>query len=226
MRVLVVANREDPETGYIGDALAARGADFEPIWRDDVAASWPEVGAHDLVLTLGSDWSVYWPERAGEVGNEADHLRGCVDAGVPVLGICYGAQILAHALGGSVERAPGGGELGWYLVETDAPDQIPAGPYLQWHADRFVLPPGAVELARSAVGPQAFRIGSALGVQFHPETTPDVARRWADGADEQLRAFGLDSDALVERGTAVAEGAAARAATIVDGWLAEARLEA
>jgi GMP synthase-like glutamine amidotransferase len=220
MRVLVVANREDPETGYIGDALGAWGAVFEQVWRDDLDATWPEIGAHDLVLTLGSEWSVYWPERAGEVDREARFLRTSVDSGVRVLGICYGAQILAHALGGSVERAPGGGELGWYLVETDVPDQIPAGPYLQWHADRIVAPPGAVELARSSVGLQAFRTGSALGVQFHPETTPDVARRWAEEADEQLQAFGLDADGLVEHGRAVAPGAAARAATIVEAFLA------
>ena len=192
MRVLVIANRADPETGFVGEALAARGAVFETAWREDVEVPLPPVGDHDLVLSLGSEWSVYWPALTSQVEREAAHLRDSVDAGVPVLGICFGGQMLAHALGGGVEAAPAGGEVGWYGVETDVPELIPPGPYLQWHSDRVVLPPGAVELARSPVGPQAFRLGSGLGLQFHPETTPDVAARWAADDRQQLESMGLD----------------------------------
>ena len=141
MRVLVIANRADPETGFVGDALAARGAVFEQVWREDDDVPLPPVGAHDLVLSMGSEWSVYWPGRTTAVEREADHLRRTVAADIPVLGICFGAQLLAHALGGSVEPAPSGGEVGWYDVDTDVPELIPSGPYLQWHSDRFLVPP-------------------------------------------------------------------------------------
>ena len=152
MRVLVIANRADPETGFVGEALAARGAVFEQVWREDTDVPLPPAGAHDVVLSLGSEWSVYWPDHSTAVEREADLLRGSVEAEVPVLGICFGAQLLAHALGGAVEPAPSGGEVGWYTVETDVPELIPSGPYLQWHSDRFQVPPRAVELARSPWG--------------------------------------------------------------------------
>ena len=219
MRVLVIANRSDPETGFVGEALAARGAVFEHAWREDVDAPLPAVGDHDLVLSLGSEWSVYWPSLAPEIEREAAHLRASVAADVPVLGICFGAQMLAHTLGGGVEEAPSGGEVGWYDIETDVPDLIPAGPYLQWHTDRVVLPPTAVELARSPVGPQAFRLGSALAVQFHPETTPDVAARWAADGRQQLESLGIDEAALRASSAANAEDARARAVVIVEGFL-------
>lgn len=219
MRVLVIANRADPETGFVGEALAARGAVFEQVWREDTDAPLPPAGAHDVVLSLGSEWSVYWPDHSTAVEREADLLRGSVEAEVPVLGICFGAQLLAHALGGLVEPAPSGGEVGWYTVETDVPELIPSGPYLQWHSDRFQVPPRAVELARSPVGPQAFRLGSALAVQFHPETTPEVAARWAAEDRQQLEAVGLDEEGLAARSAAEAEGARLRAAILVDGFL-------
>lgn len=220
MRVLVIANRADPETGYVGEALAARGAVFDEAWREDDGVPLPSIGSHDLVLSLGSEWSVYWADRSEAVEREAAHLRGSVEAGVPVLGICFGAQVLAHALGGSVEPAPTGGEVGWHVVDTDVPELIPSGPYLQWHSDRFHLPPGAVELARSPVGPQAFRLGSALAVQFHPETTPEVSARWAADDRQHLERLGLDEDELARRSAAEATGARERAAVLVDGFLA------
>ncbi|HYN75943.1 MAG TPA: type 1 glutamine amidotransferase [Candidatus Limnocylindria bacterium] len=218
MRVLVIANREDPETGFVGTALATGGAAFDQAWRDDDEPL-PEVAAHDLVLSLGSDWSVYWPERAPEVERELEYLRDSVESGVPVLGICFGAQMLAQALGGSVEPAPLGGELGWFTIDSDVPDSIPPGPYLQWHSDCIVIPPGAVELARSPVGTQAFRLGSALGLQFHPETPPEVAARWATGGRAQLESLGIDVETLVTRCHDEADAARSRASTIVEAFL-------
>ena len=69
-------------------------------------------------------------------------------------------------------------EVGWLDVETLAPDVVPPGPWLQWHADAFTVPPGAELLARSPVCPQAFRLGPHLGVQFHPEVTAAVVEDW------------------------------------------------
>ena len=70
-------------------------------------------------------------------------------------------------------------EIGWYDIVSDVPEVIAAGPWLQWHSDVVTVPPGAEELARSAVGPQAWRIGRTLCTQFHPEATETMLARWS-----------------------------------------------
>jgi GMP synthase-like glutamine amidotransferase len=218
VNVLVIANREDPESGYVGDALLGRGAELTTTWRDDLTAASQLPGQVDLVLSLGSDWHVYEPAVAPAVEREAEYLRSSIETGTPVLGICFGAQVLAHALGGQVGRDPGGGEIGWYVVESDDPT-IPEGPYVQWHSDVFSTPPGAVELARSPVGPQAFSYGSAFAVQFHPEVTPPVLRRWATGGRSTLEARGIDPATLVAEAHRQASAAQGRAEALVEAFL-------
>jgi GMP synthase-like glutamine amidotransferase len=95
-----------------------------------------------------------------------------------VLGLCFGGQALATVLGGEV-KVMSEPELGWHRLETDASELVAEGPWLQWHYESFTTPPGADELARSATGPQAFRAGPHLGVQFHPESTAAIVAQWA-----------------------------------------------
>jgi GMP synthase (glutamine-hydrolysing) len=123
---------------------------------------------------------------------------------VPVLGICLGGQVLARALGaevGQAERA----ERGWYDVEllpaaADDPVLGAAGPdarVYQWHVDAFGLPDGATLLARSPGVPvQAFRHGSAWGVQFHPEVDVPLLRSWMASFPDAARDAGIDADDL------------------------------
>ena len=138
------------------------------------------------MLSLGSDWSVYWEHVAGPVTAEAALLATAHRAGVPVLGICFGAQMVAHALGGSVGKAAVA-EIGWYEIDSSFPDVVAPGPWFEWHVDTFTVPPGATELARSAVGPQAFRIGRTAAVQFHPEIEEPILRRWVSGGTSRAR---------------------------------------
>ena len=93
---------------------------------------------------------------------ELELIGAAVEKDVPVLGLCFGGEVLSAVLGGRVERAPVP-ELGWREIETDDPDAIPAGPWLEWHYERFTTPPGAVEVARTADAVQAFRLGPHLG---------------------------------------------------------------
>ena len=109
---------------------------------------------------------------------ELAYLRRAVDVGTPVLGICFGGQALARVLGGTVGRAPMP-ERGLTTVESLDP-AVPAGPWMEFHHDAFTLPPGATPLARSEAGLQAFAHGPHLGVQFHPEISPDVFAAWAE----------------------------------------------
>ena len=143
-----------------------------------------------------------WSERA------AEGLRGAVAAGLPVLGICYGHQLLAHALGGRVAANPRGREIGSVDVETlpaargDALlGALPPRFTVQaTHVESVVeLPPGARLLAASRGDPhQAFSVGArAWGVQFHPEFDADVIRGYLEARREILGREGLDASALL-----------------------------
>ena len=197
---LVIGNEGDADAGLVGAHLIGDGFALVPIMREGFE-SWPAtldlLGGVEMVLSLGSDWSVYADHVAEPVAAEAAVLRAAHDAGTPILGICFGAQMLAHALGGAVEQAPVT-EIGWYTIETDLPAEVGDGPWPQWHSDRCVLPNGAIEFARSAAGPQGFRIGASVGVQFHPEVTGDIMGRWAAGPGEaELAVVGLTRDELL-----------------------------
>jgi GMP synthase-like glutamine amidotransferase len=137
---------------------------------------------------------------------------------VPVLGLCFGGQALAVALGGTVEPAPRP-ELGWRAIDTDDPELIAAGPWLEWHFERFTVPPGATELARTADAVQAFRRGPHLGTQFHPESTVDIVAGWAAKDAERLTALGIeDGAALLDAPAARHEAARTAAFALFDGF--------
>jgi GMP synthase-like glutamine amidotransferase len=140
---------------------------------------WPEPREATAVVALGSDRSVHTSTDPW-IAAELDFLRAAHGGGVPVLGICFGAQALAKVLGAEVSRAADT-EIGWIEV---AGDDGFGGPWFTWHEDVFTLPPGAEELARAASGPQAFAVGASVGLQFHPEVTPKIVDDWlADGRD-------------------------------------------
>lgn len=218
MRALIVSNFYDADPGFVGERLRRHGYAFTECHRER-SAGWPELAGHDLVLLLGSDWSVYWPHVASEVAAEAALICAAHGAGVPVLGICYGSQISAHALGGAVRRASEP-EIGWYRIESALPTVIAPGPWFQWHSDVVDVPPGAEVLAQSAVGPQAWRIGRTMCTQFHPEVTESIVRRWIDGGGaEEAVSNGCDpADLLDETRRSVADSRP-RADVLVDWFL-------
>lgn len=203
MRALLIANSNDADSGFVGDRFRHHGYAFDECHRER-PGEWPALDGHDLVVLLGSEWSVYWPEVTANVGAETALVQAAAQRGVPVFGVCFGSQILAHALGGAVVRAAEP-EIGWYQVHTDVPEVIAAGPWLQWHYDVVELPAAAVEVARSAVGPQAWHLGRSFSTQFHPEATESIVRRWSagGGVDELARRGVTPEQLLAETRTAV-----------------------
>lgn len=159
--------------------------------------SWPQLDGIDLVVTLGSDWSAYWEHVGVSVEAEMALVRAVQQQHRPMLGICFGAQVAAQALGGRVDRAPEP-EVGWYALDVTAGAPFDAGPWFQWHADRFEPPASATVLARTPRAVQAFTIGRMLAVQFHPEVTPAMVGRWSSGDGEhELKRLGADRAAVV-----------------------------
>jgi GMP synthase-like glutamine amidotransferase len=193
-RALVVEHERATPGGLVYDWLDDYGAEVEDL-RIDVDEREVDPAAYDLIVPLGSEFAAYddtvpWIER------EKRLLERAVDADVPVLGICFGGQLLARVLGGRCYRAEGA-EIGWLPVRSRDPELVPEGPWFQWHFDTFTAPPGATVLAESTIGPQAYVAGRNLGVQFHPEVTPQIMEDWVRIYRHELDADGVDPDALL-----------------------------
>jgi GMP synthase-like glutamine amidotransferase len=227
MRVLFVQQDHVSPPGPVGEAFVDRGYDVEeflvvPAERfaaPGVEVTFPDPARYDAVVPMGAPWSVGAERIASWIGGELEMLRAAVAAGVPVLGICFGGQALAAALGGSVGPAPAA-DIGWLEVETDEPELVGSGPWFQWHEDRWTLPPRAREIARSPPAGQAFVRGCALGVQFHPElTVTQLEGRLASGGEQFLAAQGLDAAALISRTRAEERAAGERTRQLVRGFL-------
>jgi GMP synthase-like glutamine amidotransferase len=131
------------------------------------------------------------------LADEARLLQEAVDSGVPVLGICFGAQLLARVLGGDVQPIPGGPEIGWIRVDSDDHALVNPGPWLIWHFDMIIPPPGADDVAHSPGGTQVFTCGPHVGVQFHPEATVWSVTQWAQTYDAELARLGITADQLI-----------------------------
>ncbi len=219
MRALLIANATDADPGFVGERFRSHGYAFDECHREH-PGEWPSLDGHDLVVCLGSEWSVYWPEVANSVSAEVAVLQEAARRGIPVYGICFGNQVMAHAFGGTVEKAREA-EIGWMQVTSDVPLTIAEGPWMQWHYDVVTVPGHATELARSAVGPQAWQLGRMFCSQFHPEATEAMIRRWAaTGGAAELARIGMDPEELLATTRASVLESRPNAERIVD-WFCE-----
>lgn len=173
--VLVLQTQDNCPPGLLGDWALSRGLALD-VLRVDRWSELPDPSEYECAIALGSYTSLAGP-WADWVAREVEWIRQADAAGVPVFGICFGAQALAVALGGAVRRLPAP-ELAWIELDTADPDFVSAGPWLAVHEDMITPPPLSYELARGVSGPQAFTTRSHLGVQFHPEVTGGLLSRW------------------------------------------------
>jgi GMP synthase-like glutamine amidotransferase len=187
---LVLQHGPTSPPGLLGEWAESRGIPIEvhATYLDGNGTP-PQIDGRPFVCCLGSKHSPL-DRDVPVVAETLALVAEAVERDVPVLGLCYGGQVLADVMGGRIEPAPEA-ELGWYSIETEDPALVATGPWLEWHYQRFTLPPGAHELARSAAGVQAFTSGPHLGTQFHPESTIEIVRQWANSDHERLVQLGI-----------------------------------
>jgi GMP synthase-like glutamine amidotransferase len=193
VRLLHVEHPDGGGPGVFGDVA--------PLERWRAWTDPPPEDDHDAIVLYGGSTNVADAAHEPWLRDELAWLRERLDAGTPVLGVCLGAQLVAAALGAEVARSDPP-EIGWLDVALTG-DGV-ADPVLgalparftacQWHSWTFAVPGGATLLARSPVCPQAFRRGSAWGVQFHPEVDAPTLARWNATYREDPDAVAQDFD--------------------------------
>jgi GMP synthase-like glutamine amidotransferase len=209
VRALAIVHQSDAGPGIFAEAFAEHGGQLE-CWGIAEGADPPRApGDYDAVLSFGGAMHADAEDRHPWLRAEKALLAELLDRGVPLLGVCLGAQLLAEAAGAPARRA-GEPEIGWYDVEV-APEAsgdpllAPIGPRFEafeWHSYEFPLPPGATPLASSDSCLQAYRLGTlAWGIQFHAEVTTKEVEAWIDDyrSDEDAVRIGLDPEELRRR---------------------------
>jgi len=220
--VAVIQFQDDAGPGLLEPWALQRGVVLRLV-RPDRGGALPSAPA--AVVVLGSETSAndeHVPFTAPLLEWTADVLA----ARTPVLGICFGAQVMARALGAPITRlsAP---EIGWVTVSPQNGAGVTPGPWMAWHEDGIGAHPAMRVVATNDRGIQAYRAGAGqLGVQFHPEVTPEIVAAWSrvDGAGRELAAAGTDMQALARETTRCAPVAAPAATALFDGWAREAGL--
>jgi GMP synthase-like glutamine amidotransferase len=219
-RALVIQHEQPTPGGYVHQWLDERGAD-QDVYRIDIEDR--EVDARDyrMIVSLGSEFAAF-DDSIPWIDREKALLRQAAQADVAVLGICFGGQLLARVMGGRSFRGEIA-EIGWLPVRSNDQNLVADGPWFQWHFDTFTAPPGAHLIADSVAGPQAYTVGSSLGVQFHPEVTPEIMGSWVEVYRHELDQEGVDADRLLKETYDRAGDTRAAAWRLFDGFLARTR---
>jgi GMP synthase-like glutamine amidotransferase len=195
LKALILQHEEPTPPGLLGEWLDQQNADVD-ILRIDLEEKVPDAREYQVIASLGSEFAAF-DDSVPFIKRESQLIRQAAEHDVPFLGLCFGGQLMARVLGGKSFRAARS-EIGWLPVRTKDAELIPEGPWFQWHFDSFTLPPGAKLLADTEVGPQAYVIGKSLGLQFHPEVTPEIMDSWVRAYRHELDGDGVDPDALLE----------------------------
>ena len=195
-KVLFIYNDPIAPEALLGEVFTERGFDVDiftvvPADRADDPARGRDVPRSRPTTTWSSRWG-----HAGRCTTTRcetpgwaprwQMVRDAIAAGVGVLGVCFGGQLVAQALGGTVGRARPQPELGWYHIDSDAAISSPTGPWFEWHSDRWTHAAGRHrDRPERAARRRRSSLGTALALQFHPELDDALLELWL--ADDQRR---------------------------------------
>lgn len=192
-KILSVQNIACETLGTLERLLKADGFEIEKKRAQDLKSA--NSAGYSAVVILGGPMAVY--DNLPYLQNEQELVRDAIRNDVPVLGICLGSQLIAQAAGGRVFRGQRK-EIGWFDVSLS--DEGRKGLFagletpikvFQWHGDTYELPKEATVLAYSDLYPQAFKVGSAYGVQFHLEVDRPMTESWIQEYGSEVRAENL-----------------------------------
>ncbi|PYI67647.1 hypothetical protein CVV68_09425 [Arthrobacter livingstonensis] len=177
----------EAEHTVITHAMFRKGADGAL----KVDVNFPPLEGIDAVIAFGSFSHIYGITEDW-LRSEIDYVAEIHSRGIPYMGICFGAQLLAEGLGG---RTVPSARIEVGLITFDAGFSCPisSGPWFSWHSDKVELPDGVEILAKTAIAPQVFRQGRSIGLQFHPEVNLELLREW-------VRIGGSELDGVLNHG--------------------------
>jgi GMP synthase-like glutamine amidotransferase len=201
MRLRILAIGDDGDApGFLGERAEELGHEVTSVSRYSDPGCL-QLNGFDVLLPLGSIWSVNDATSNNWIADELDLLRKAIAEEVPVLGVCFGGQELAVLFGGAVSRARRP-ELGWVSIESGEPAVVGNGPWFAWHHDEIRNVGDATVIATNLSGIQAFRRGLHLGVQFHPEVTLPVIEAWCAEGESDLALASISPAQLVSESEA------------------------
>ncbi len=223
MKVLFLEHDHISPPGPVAERFAERGYEVteaivvppENFHTPNVEFVFPNPSDYDALVVMGAPWGAWDDEKIGNwLAAEVSWLKNADAQGVPVLGICFGGQLLARTFGGSVAPGPKT-EIGWSTVMSDTPEL--AGRWFQFHYDSFIPPADATLLAVNSAAPQAFAIRKNLALQFHPEVTSETLLAWISATGEkEIEQDGQDPKVLIEHTRALDPQSVERAHQLVD----------
>jgi GMP synthase (glutamine-hydrolysing) len=199
MRVLCLTHEHDGPAGLFADVVREREDELLE-WNVSQGPPPESPEDFDALVVFGGSMHVDQEEKHPWLTGQHDLMRGAVERGQPLMGVCLGGQLLARAAGAHVGAASRP-EIGWFEIELtpegEADPVVGSLPgrfeAFEWHSYAFEVPPGGVLLARNPVCAQAFRVGDAAwGVQFHPEVTTEMLGAWRTALDGSAPPFGLE----------------------------------
>lgn len=228
MKALFIQHDHAGHTGAVGRRFAHHGFEIDEFlivpeaqfFDPNVSVTFPDLNDYDVIIPLGAPWGAWDDACIGNwLSDEVRVIGDAVRAGKPVLGICFGAQVIARALGGDVSPAPVS-EIGWTYIRSLEPELVSNGPWFQFHFDRFTVPPGARTVADNPAAPQAFVVGKTLGVQFHPELNSETLTEWFEwGGAGKVSQAGLDPEIMLQQTRDEEQAAEKRTYALVDAFL-------
>jgi GMP synthase (glutamine-hydrolysing) len=202
-KILSIQNIDFETLGTLEELIHSDGYQIENIEaQTDTIPS--KADGYVAIVILGGPMAVYDETNYQYLSKEQELIRDAIKNEVPVLGICLGSQLIAQATGGRVYRGPKK-EIGWFNV-TLTPNgheslfkgiKTKTVRVFQWHGDTYDLPSTANIMAFSNLYPQAFKVGSAIGMQFHLEVNRKMIERWIQEYSQEINKEHIKSDDIL-----------------------------